>query len=218
MSEEAGPGPEAPRRARPPVVGLLGGVAAGKSTVAGMLRDEGALVLDADELAHEALEDPGVKRTLVDRFGGDILDARGAVDRRALGRIVFGSGDSRALEELEALVHPIVRERILQVLEESPDLRPAPPLIVLDVPLLLESSLASHCDRLLFIAADPQRRRLQGRSRHGWSPEEIERREARQADVAAKKRAADLVIENSGTLEDLRERVRSIFAILTARP
>lgn len=163
------------------VVGLVGKIAAGKSTVARRLAAHGAYVIDADAVAHDVLDDPGAKPALVARFGGDVLDAAGRVRRPVLAGRVFGPtpAHAAALADLEAIVHPLVRRRI----EDEIDRRRREgvggrePVIVLDVPLLMQAGWAGMCDRLILVECDEaeRSRRMAARS---WSPAERAAREA----------------------------------------
>ena len=190
----------------PRVIGLLGGVASGKSTVARALAAAGWLVLDADAEARAALERPEIRRALTDRFGPDLLDAQGRLDRALLARRAFHDPQSTAA--LNAIVHPWVRERLLAALEAAGE-RP----VVLDVPLLLHSPLAGLVDTWVFVEADEARREARAGTR-GWPPGERARREALQAELAEKRARADHVLENSGTIEDLGSRVHALLRAL----
>lgn len=164
----------------PVVVGLVGRIAAGKSTVARALGALGAEVLDADAFAHEALDEPAVRDAVVARFGTGVLRDGARVDRRALATVVF-RGDGAALAELESIVHPRVRRRIDEALERVRTL-PARDdgrrrVVVLDVPLLMQAGWDGICDRLLHVTCDEtvRRRRIADR---GWSNDERDRRDA----------------------------------------
>jgi len=155
----------------PLVVGLVGRIGSGKSTVAGALADRGATVLDADALAHEVLGEPDVCGAIAARFGAGIV-REGRVDRQALAAAVFGA-DRAALEDLESLVHPRVRTRIVAALTRllsgpgRPDGRR--PVVVLDVPLLMQAGWDTLCDRFVLVSCDERVR--QGRlAERGWSP------------------------------------------------
>ena len=153
------------------VVGLIGKIAAGKSTVAARLAELGAEVIDADRLARDALEEPDVRRRIVERFGPDVVGPDGGVRRDALAARVFGntSAHAEALASLEAIVHPRVRLRIEAALEEARQREKAsgrPLVVVLDVPLLVQAGWASACDRLIRVECDDavRRRRLADRN------------------------------------------------------
>lgn len=200
-----------------PVVGLVGGVGCGKSTVARLLGELGAAVIDADRLAHDVLAERACLLALRDRFGPGVFSPGGDLDRQALAERVFGAGAEDDREFLEGLVHPRVRERILASLAgERRRQRPAP-LVVLDVPLLLESPLASECDRIVFVEA-PRESRTGRAAARGWAEGELGRREEAQMPLDVKRGRADLVLDNDGELQDLQERVTRLFAILTGNP
>jgi dephospho-CoA kinase len=185
------------------VIGLLGGIGSGKTTVARLLAERGVTVLDADRHAREVVQSPAVLAALVARFGRGILDARGGLDRAALARAAFA--DEGATADLNALVHPEVRRRLLDELSRCGD-----QAVVLDVPLLLESPLASRVQTWVFVEADERQREARMADR-GWAPGERGRRESRQADLARKRARADYVLENSGSIEDLGRRVDALL-------
>lgn len=164
------------------VVGLVGEIGAGKSTVARLLAARGADVIDADRIAHEELADEEVRHAIATRFGGHVFAADGRVDRAALARVVFGptAAHQAARRDLEAILHPRVHRRIEAELDRLRAL-PCPGggrrVVVLDVPLLVRSGWAGRCDRLLVVECDEaeRRRRLAGR---GWTSEQQAAREA----------------------------------------
>lgn len=187
-------------------IGLLGGVAAGKSTVAGLLEARGWIRVDADRLAREAVEQPELLGKLTTRFGRRILDADGRLDRAELARRAFA--DEASTADLNALVHPEVRRLLAKEIAAAAD-RP----VVLDVPLLLESPLADLVHTWVFVDSDPESREARARDR-GWAPGERERREVRQAPLADKRARADHVLENSGTIEDLERQIEALLRSL----
>lgn len=146
------------------VVGLVGRMAAGKSTVARMFAALGAHVIDADAIAHEVLDEPDVRQSVVTRFGAGVAGPDGRVSRRALADVVF-AGDAAAeaaLADLEAIVHPRVRERMEAALEalRRAEAAGGPAVAVLDVPLLVQAGWAGACDRIVVVeCAEPERRR-----------------------------------------------------------
>ncbi len=194
----------------PVIIGLLGGIASGKSTVAGLLRHLGARVVDADRIAHEILERPEVRRRLAEEFGSAILDAGGGVSRRKVGEIVFA--DDQALSKLNAMVHPLIRERI------SAEIRTATEqLVVLDAPLILEGELERIVDVLVYVQSPESIRRSRAARRSGWTAEEHALRESRQASLEVKRRQAVLVIVNDGSLAELRGSVEKLHGELLAQ-
>jgi dephospho-CoA kinase len=198
------------------VVGVLGGIASGKSEVARLLAGPDGVVIDADRLAHEELASEPVRRWLEQRIGPGALK-EGSVDRAVVASRVFASPDLR--RELEALVHPRVREAIRARLGAA---RAAgAPRVVLDVPLLLENDTEHHlgeeCDALVFVQADTRFRSERAAAQRGWSPGELARREESQLPLEVKRARADFVVENQGDLGELRERVERLLPALAGR-
>ncbi|MCL8024298.1 dephospho-CoA kinase [Nocardioides bruguierae] len=194
-------------------VGLTGGVASGKSTVAALLAEAGAVIVDADRLAREVVEPgtPGLE-AVVASFGAGVLAEDGGLDRPALGRLVFGDPDARA--RLEAIIHPLVRARGAE-LEEAARAEHGPDaLVVHDIPLLAETGRAGEFDAVLVVDAPDDVRIERMVSTRGWTPEEAAARIAAQATREARLAVATHVVENTGTREDLRERVAAVLARL----
>lgn len=188
------------------IIGLLGGVASGKSTVARMLAEHGAGVLDADRAAHEALDEPEVRSALRRELGEDLFDAAGRLVRRRLAKRVFGPGEDarRARTLLEGLIHPRVRQRLKRRLTEMRAARRA--VAVLDIPLLLEAGWGDECDVLLMVETPSDVRAARAAER-GWDTDELSRREAAQAPLTEKRARASAAVVNSGDLDDLRRQV-----------
>ena len=187
-------------------VGLTGGIASGKSLVSKDLALRGALVIDADRLAREVLEpgSPGLEE-VVSTFGPEVLDDDGALDRPALGRIVFA--DSSARERLNAIVHPLVRRRATERAEAA---EPGT-IIVEDIPLLVETGQAGRFDVVVVVqAAEHERVRRMAEDR-GMSSEEARARIAAQADDAERAAVADVVLHNDGTPEELSVKVQELY-------
>jgi dephospho-CoA kinase len=163
------------------IIGLVGRIGAGKSTVARRFAEHGAAVVDADCHAHEVLADPEVAAAIVARFGGGVIDAEGRVDRAALAVRVFGGTPAHDADRaaLEALVHPRVRRRLKAVLaEEAARILPAGrrPAVVLDVPLLVQAGWSDLCTDLVVVECGESVRRLRLAGR-GWSAEQIAARD-----------------------------------------
>lgn len=194
------------------LVGLTGGIGSGKSTVSAMLAEHGAVVIDADAIVHE-LQAPGqpVLAAMVERFGAGILDDAGALDRQAVADIVFN--DSAALADLNAIVHPAVGDEIARRLEAASS---TDGVVVLDVPLLVESGRADMAG-LVVVDVDPDiavRRLIADR---GMSEADARSRMARQASREERRARADQLIDNSGTVDDLRGRVDELWAWIEDR-
>jgi dephospho-CoA kinase len=186
------------------VIGLTGGIASGKSTVTRILRELGAPVIDADAIVHN-LQQPGKPVTLAiaREFGSEVLQADGALDRAALGRIIFSDAGRR--KALEAIVHPAVREHMWQEVDRHR--AGGEPAVVLDVPLLIESELHRTVDRVWVVYIDKELQRQRLIARDGLTPDQAEQRIAAQMSLEAKRNYADLVIDNRGTLAQTKEQV-----------
>jgi len=186
-----------------PVIGLTGTVGAGKSAVAAKLGARGAVVIDADAVGHETLRRPEVAAQVEARFGTGVLDAEGAVDRRALGRVVFA--DPSARRDLETLVHPPMFEAFERAIADAE--RGDAPFVVLDAAILLETGWDRACDLVVFVDAPrPLRLERVGTSR-GWTDEQLRARESAQWPGERKKSRADYVLLNDGSSTALDEAV-----------
>ncbi len=192
------------------VVGLTGPIGAGKSTVAGLLRDLGAKVLDADALARdEQLRGTVGYSAIVQQFGTAILGPDHEVDRRKLADVVFA--DPRRLEQLERIVHPRVIARVLEARAMLPD----DAILVVEAIKLVETSLRAVCDRIWVVLAEQPARiaRLAGR---GLSEEQVLARMAHQAAEADLRSAAHVVLRNDGDRDALRAAVSSAWSEVRA--
>lgn len=194
------------------LVGLTGGLGAGKTTVAGMLADRGAIVVDADELAHRAIA-PGTRghQKVLEVFGDGVLAEDGSIDRAALAQIVFR--DPEARRALESITHPEVF-RLLA--EEVETLRGTNAVLVFDAPLIVETGFDAATDVLVVVTVDPalQVERVVIR---GMGRTEAEARIAAQASPEARLARADEIIRNDGDLEDLERQVDELWERLRAR-
>lgn len=192
-------------------VGLTGGVASGKSTVAAMLSGLGAVVIDADLLAREVVArgTPGLA-AVVEEFGEQVLTPEGDLDRPAMGALVFADEDAR--RRLERIIHPLVHERTVELeAAAGPD-----DVVVHDIPLLAESGRADTFDAVVVVDAPAELQVARMVEDRGWTREDAEARIAAQATREERLAVATHVVENTGTLEDLRHRVTEVFEELTA--
>lgn len=185
-------------------VGLTGGVGSGKSTVAALFADHGAVVIDADALAREVVE-PGTPGfgAVVAKFGDDVVGPDGSLDRAALAAQVFNDDAKRA--DLNAIVHPLVGRRMLELAEAAGDA-----VVVYDVPLLVENDLAAGFDFVVVVLAD-QDVRLARLAERGMPEADARARMAVQATDEQRQAVADAVIENDGTRADLAARVDAVW-------
>jgi dephospho-CoA kinase len=191
-------------------VGLTGGIASGKSTVATMLVELGAILIDGDALAREVVArgTPGLAQVVAE-FGAELLTPDGDLDRPALGRIVFS--DEAARRRLEAITHPLIFERYAE-LEAS---APVGALVVHDIPLLAESGRADTFDEVIVVDAPPELQIERMMGDRGWTREEAESRIAAQATREDRLAIATYVIDNTGSLDDVRAQVEAVYADLT---
>lgn len=185
-------------------VGLTGGIASGKSTVTKQLKKLNIPVVDADVIAREVVQ-PKSKglNALVKTFGQDILTAKGELDRKALGEIVFN--DEAKRNRLNSILHPLIRERILEVKAEYE--AEGHPVIVLDIPLLFETDYEKHCDEIMVVSVPREIQIDRLMKRDQSSKEEALSRINAQMPLAEKVAKADTVIDNSGTLEETNQQV-----------
>ena len=182
-------------------IGLTGGIGSGKSTVAGLLAARGAVVVDADRIAREVVEagTPGLA-AVTDAFGDGVLAADGSLDRPALAAIVFTDPEARA--RLDAIVHPLVRERSVELIAGAP----ADAVLVNDVPLLVETGQAGTYDLVLVVEADLATR-LTRLVERGLTEEDARARIGSQATDEQRRAVADVVLDNSGSREELADQV-----------
>jgi dephospho-CoA kinase len=185
-------------------VGLSGGVGSGKSTVAAMLAERGAVVIDADAIAREVVE-PGTPgyAAVVAEFG-DAVVTDGRLDRAALAKIVFNDDNARA--RLNAIVHPLVGARTAALMAATPP----DAVVVYDVPLLVESGLAEGFDKVVIVLA-PQEVRLERLAARGMPEDDARARMAKQANDDERRAVADEIVVNDGTREHLQAQVDAVW-------
>ncbi|MEC1606353.1 dephospho-CoA kinase [Bacillus halotolerans] len=190
------------------VIGLTGGIASGKSTVANMLIDKGITVIDADIIAKQAVE-KGMPayRQIIDEFGEDILLENGDIDRRKLGALVFTNEQKRLA--LNSIVHPAVREEMLKRRDES--IANQETFVVLDIPLLFESKLESLVDKIIVVSVTKELQLERLTKRNQLTEEEALSRIRSQIPLEEKVSRADNVIDNSGTLEETKQQLEEIL-------
>ncbi len=186
-----------------PLVGIVGGVGSGKSSLARWVAEHHpAVVLDADGIGHELLGDPEVRSRLRELFGDGIFNSAGAVHRPALAARVFGASAEhrKARHQLDALLHPLIRKEIVRrVGLVDPKLVR---VVFLDAALLLEAGWRDVCRAVVFIDTPEVRRAAWVQANRGWSLDELHRREASQWSLEKKRQAADVVIANTGEIAE----------------
>lgn len=197
-------------RNKPIVLGLLGGVASGKSVVAAQLEELGAGRLDADRAGHEVLKLPEVEAALRGRWGDGVFGDDGHVVRSAVAKIVFAPTDEgrRELAFLESVTHPRIGERLRA---EAERLAAAGyKVLVLDAPVMLKAGWDAMCDAIVFVDA-PRDVRLQRARGRGWTAEEFTRREQAQESPETKRKRADYVIDNGGSIDSTRAQTADLW-------
>jgi dephospho-CoA kinase len=193
-------------------IGLTGGIGSGKSTVSALLARRGAVIIDADAITKE-LQAPGTEvfEAMVARFGPGIVAADGTLDRQAVADIVFADGE--ALQDLNGIVHPAVgAETTRRILEQAE----TDNLVVLDIPLLVESAGKRPVAGLLVVDVEPEIAIERLVAQRGFSEADARARMARQASREERRAKADLVIDNSGTLKDLERQVEALWPQIQA--
>ena len=190
-------------------VGLTGGIASGKSTVSTMLAELGAVIIDADALARDVVErgTPGLD-AVVAEFSTALLTPDGDLDRAAMGSLVFG--DPEARKRLEAIVHPLVLERMVALEKAAPE----GALVVHDIPLLAEGGRADTFDAVIVVDCPPELQVARMMSDRAWTREDAESRIAAQATREERLAIATHVIDNTGGIDELRDRVVAVFVEL----
>jgi dephospho-CoA kinase len=191
-------------------LGLSGGIGSGKSTVAKILTDLGAVVIDADVIAREVLEPGqiGYENTIL-TFGDSVLTESGSIDRKKLAEQVFQNPVQ--LAKLEAIIHPAVIDRVTQIRESLPETS----TVVYDTPLMFEKQLQSQFDKVLIVSADTELRRSRLLDR-GLELNDINARMANQATDDQRESIADFVIQNNGSLAQLQEQVAEVWLQISA--
>ena len=199
------------------LIGILGGVASGKSEVSNRLRSFGAEVLDADRVGHTVLQEAEVQRAIRRRWGEMVFDAAGEIDRRTVAEIVFAATPEGKAELtfLEQLTHPRIEQRLRKQLAEWN--REGVQAAVLDAPVMLKAGWDRLCQRIVFVDA-PRPVRLARARQRGWTEEDFAAREAAQEPLETKRRRADVMLDNSLTREHLHAQVDRFWRSLSQVP
>jgi dephospho-CoA kinase len=201
--------------ARPPLIGITGGIGAGKSAVATAFRSLDCVVSDSDAHARHVFAEPDVQQAMRDRWGGRACaggDPRAPIDRASVGHIVFAEPSERVW--LESLIHPRIHARREAEFAQAPAGTPA---LVIDAPLLLEAGLADQCSEIWFIDAPEEVRKARVHVSRGWSGDEWASREAAQWPLDRKRAAAHHVLRNDGDPASLRMQVLERLGAMTRR-
>jgi len=210
--------PAGPWRNGPiPVVGVIGGIGAGKSLVASEFASRGGFLLDADQIGHTLLEQSPCRDRVLERFGEEILapfgdfGVRRPIDRRALGSIVFSRPE--ALRDLESILHPAMRKTFERAIARE-SRRGRVPAVVLDAAILYEAGWDTLCDFVVFVDAEPEIRLARLEASRGWTLEVLTAREKLQGPLEEKRRQADHVLTNNNDLAELKTSADALWTQL----
>ena len=195
-----------------PIIGILGGIGSGKSTVAACFAELGCVVIDADAIAHEILDQADISEKLIDRWGTEVLDSKGVVKRDKVAEHVFDSEEE--LDFLNALVHPRVLERV-EVLIDAHRSDSDISGIVLDMPLLMEVGWEKKCDFLIFVNCSEDKRLERIAKNAKIDIEQLKKRENFQISLDKKKEKAHYVVSNNSDKSDMAEQIAQIFSSIT---
>lgn len=191
-----------------PVIGIVGGIGSGKSTVAGVFADLGCVVSDSDASVREILKDRTVVGQLVAWWGKSVLGPDGTIDRGRVAQIVFEQPYER--RKLEGLIHPLVHERRRALIEQAVSQGAAG--VIIDAPLLFEAGVDSECDAIVYVDTPEQVRQARVRATRGWDESELGKRENAQLGLEQKRKRSDYVVANTGLPDELRGRVARVLA------
>ena len=195
-----------------PIIGILGGICSGKSSVAAEFAKLGCGLIDCDEIAHKAIEKPEIKKEIIEHFGKDLLGSSGEINRSKLADIVFA--DSNKLILLNKIVHPVVLERVEQLIAQfnnSPDVK----AIVLDMPLLVEIGWEKKCDKLVFVDCNEDLRLKRARKIGIFEKKQLKIRENFQISLDKKAYIAENTIDNNSDFSALARQVAGIFTCVS---
>lgn len=190
------------------VIGLTGGIASGKTTARKMFEELGAYTLDADELSHKTLHQKDVYQKLLEHFGNGILDKDKKIDRKRLGKIVINN--KKELKFLESVVHPKIAE-MRDAFIENVKKKYKDAVIIYDVPLLYEKKMENMFDTIIVVYVDRKTQIKRIMKRNKISEEGAEKRLKLQMDIEEKKKKAQIIIDNRGTLDDTFKQVKNIW-------
>jgi dephospho-CoA kinase len=197
-----------------PIIGILGGVGSGKSTVAAEFAKLGCEVIDADKIAHELLDKPAVKKKVVSTLGKEILSRTGKISRRKLAKIVFADADK--LSKLNRIIHPLVLKEVKKLKSEA-ERQNRVRAIVLDMPLLVEVGWAKRCDKLIFVKCKRRLRAERSKKMGIFSEKELKIRENFQISLDKKESIADNTIDNNSGFSALAGQVTDIFSCIMGK-
>ena len=196
------------------IIGIMGGIASGKSTVAEELAKRGCAVIDADKIAKRFLRDKHVKKQIRDAFGRGVFDTNGRVSRKKLAERVFA--DAKAVKVINAIIHHMVFEKIKGLIKKYQQQQPAVKAIVLDMPLLVEVGWHKKCDKLIFVQCNKKIRLKRAREKGIFGENQLKKRENFQISLDKKADISQYIVENNGLSEMIRQ-IGKLFPALLSR-
>ena len=196
------------------IIGILGGISSGKSTVAAEFAKLGCEVIDADEIAHELLDKPDIKNKVVDSFGEAVLDSTGKINHKELADIVFAAAEK--LVKLNSIIHPPVLERAEELIRQAKQQNRVK-AIVLDMPLLLEIGWDKRCDKLIFVKCNRQLRAKRALKMGILNEKQLKIRENFQISLDKKESITDNTIDNNSGFSALTGQVNDVFSCIMGR-
>jgi dephospho-CoA kinase len=197
------------RKVRKKIIGILGGIGSGKSTVAGLFSKLGCGVIDADKIAHQMLKKTLIKKELQKLFGSGIISKKGKIDRRKLAEAAFKSRQKAA--QLNRIIHPAVLSRIEQLIKEY-NRQPGIKAIVLDVPLLAETGWTKRCDKLIFVSCNLKNRLKRAKKSGLFDKNKLKIREKFQISLDKKRKIAENIVDNNVGLANVKKQILKIFS------
>jgi dephospho-CoA kinase len=196
--------------AEKPIIGIIGGIGSGKSTVAAEFAKLGCKVIDADRIAHALLDEPAIREEVVGLVGQAVLDSSGKINREKLAEVVFV--DDQMLESLNRIIHPPVLRRTEELIEKFQGQNQVK-AIVLDMPLLVEVGWHKRCDKLIFVNSE-KKLRLERAKKKGFDGNQVKIRENFQISLDNKANLADNTIENNSDFSAIAKQVTGIFSYI----
>ena len=193
------------------MIGILGGMYSGKSTVAAQLAKLGCAVIDADSISHKLLEEKDILKKIVRVFGKEILDDKGKISRPALANRVFG--DPAKLAILTGILHPLIMTRVEELIKQC-DPQPAVRAIALDIPLLVEVGWEKRCDHIIFVDCAPPIRLERAKNKGVFDADHLKIRENLQISLDKKKHIADNIVDNNSDLSGLSKQIAEVFSTI----
>lgn len=206
------PGTQVSKPRVKPLIGIVGGIGSGKSTVAAEFAKLGCAVVDADAIAHEALQSNPVRDEIVGLFGPSILGRSGRIDRKRLATMAFADGEK--LAALNRIIHPLVFDKTEELIAQS-ERDNSVKAVVLDMPLLMEVGWADRCDRVVFVDCTFERRLDRARRIRSLTGQEVKIRENFQISLDTKQTLADNTIDNNSGFSALVRQIKTIFSDMT---